>query len=356
LIWLIWKGLIWFRQGRENAKLQRALPLPLVIFFFLVTISLLPNFRQAGDYRYFALGVLHCFMVMDLFSAPQRRRLLFLFLALPPGILLIRGVFQDPSVLTFSYMMRFGYPLDHPNTAGYLFAMSIPLVMGVIVTETTGLWKLGVVSLLSQGLGLILTYSRGAWLGSAASILFFGLVAKRAKQVFLLLIVVSAVLFLATPTKQRLFSLADPDNDEALSSRMRIMQDSFEVGLDYPVLGIGYGRGRLKEALQQMYKGTQHENTPTWHAHNVYIDLFAGTGLLGLSAFLWLLGDCLYRVSRASFKAPTSTERMLQISILTALIAFLLTGLGDVPFYHHETRIFFFTLLALVYLRVETAQ
>jgi hypothetical protein len=28
----------------------------------------------------------------------------------------------------------------------------------------------------------------------------------------------------------------------------------------------------------------------------------------------------------------------------------MVTGLGDVPFYHHETRICFFTLLALAYL------
>jgi hypothetical protein len=31
-------------------------------------------------------------------------------------------------------------------------------------------------------------------------------------------------------------------------------------------------------------------------------------------------------------------------------MAFLIGGLGDVPFYNHETRIFFFTLLALSYI------
>jgi hypothetical protein len=33
-----------------------------------------------------------------------------------------------------------------------------------------------------------------------------------------------------------------------------------------------------------------------------------------------------------------------------AWIAFVVTGLGDVPYYHHEIRILFFTLLALTHL------
>ena len=39
-----------------------------------------------------------------------------------------------------------------------------------------------------------------------------------------------------------------------------------------------------------------------------------------------------------------------QLGIAAAWIAFAVTGLGDVPFYHHEIRILFFTLLALTHL------
>jgi hypothetical protein len=37
----------------------------------------------------------------------------------------------------------------------------------------------------------------------------------------------------------------------------------------------------------------------------------------------------------------------LGIGLAASWVGAIVTGLGDVPFYHHETRIFFFSLFAL---------
>jgi putative inorganic carbon (HCO3(-)) transporter len=350
--WLIWKSITWIRDRGSLMDWASKLPVAVPIFFMIVTISLLPGFRNAGDYRYFVFGVLHYVMIYDVFSTRKRMRVLFLLLALPPGMLVLRGVLHDSSVLDLNQMVRFGYPLDHPNTAGYLFAMSIPLAIGVIATERGWLRVLAAVSLSWQSLGLALTYSRGAWFGSAASILSYGLIVKKYKHVLFVIVFGSSVVFVSPSIQQRLLSLANPHQDVAINDRIRFQTDSFELGLEHPVLGIGYGRGRLKEALTSLYKGTKNENDPIWHAHNVYIDLFAGTGLLGLGCFLWLLGECMYKISRQILWDQDPPRRILAISILMALMAFVITGLGDVPFYHHETRIFFFTIVALAHLHV----
>jgi putative inorganic carbon (HCO3(-)) transporter len=318
----------------------------------MVTISLLPSFRNAGDYRYLVFGVLHYVMILDVFSTQKRSRQLFLLLALPAGILVVRGVLYDWSVLDLNEMVRFGYPLDHPNTAGYLFAMSIPLAIGVIATERGWLVSLATVSVGLQSFGLALTYSRGAWFGSAASIFLYGFIAKKYKQVLLVIILGSSASFVIPSIQERLLSLANPQQDVAINDRIRFQTDSFAIGLEHPLLGVGYGRGRLKEALRETYKGTENENDPIWHAHNVYIDLFAGTGLLGLTAFLWLLLDCGWKMLREILQEHDPARRMILISILAALVALVITGLGDVPFYHHETRIYFFTLIALAHLHI----
>ncbi len=127
------------------------------------------------------------------------------------------------------------------------------------------------------------------------------------------------------------------------------IDDAMQLAMDNPVLGIGYGRGRLKEALRQRYQGTVDENSPIWHTHNVYIELFAETGFLGLAIFLWLAGDILRRLLRCA-RAQNSPKTMVGIALTASWSAALVAGLGDVPFYHHETRIFFFSLIALAYL------
>jgi putative inorganic carbon (HCO3(-)) transporter len=350
IFWLIWKFTFWIRDRSSLMDWARKSPGTVPIFLMMVTISLLPSFRNAGDYRYFVFGVLHYVMVFDVFSTQKRTRALFLLLALPAGILVVRGVLYDWSVLDLNEMVRFGYPLDHPNTAGYVFAMSIPLAIGVIATEGGWLVLLAAVSLSLQSLGLALTYSRGAWFGSASSILFYGFIARKYKQVLLVIILGSSASFVIPSIQERLLSVANPQQDPAINDRIRFQTDSFAVGLEHPLLGVGYGRGRLKEALREMYEGTENENNPIWHAHNVYIDLFAGTGLLGLAAFLWLLLDCGWKILREVLQEQEPARRITLISISAGLVALVITGLGDVPFYHHETRIYLFSLIALAHL------
>ena len=79
----------------------------------------------------------------------------------------------------------------------------------------------------------------------------------------------------------------------------------------------------------------------------MYVELFAETGALGLSAFLWLLGHGLYRVLSKA-RHVEGTNRILWFGIAASWVAFAVTGIGDVPFYHHDVRILFFTLLALI--------
>jgi hypothetical protein len=75
-------------------------------------------------------------MLVDVFSSSPQRRWLLLALGVPPLILVLRGLANDPTLLDITQMMppdvtllrRFGYPSDHPNIIGYLFSMAIPLV------------------------------------------------------------------------------------------------------------------------------------------------------------------------------------------------------------------------------------
>jgi len=82
----------------------------------------------------------------------------------------LRGLANDPSILNFEISRRFAFSLDHANTAGYLFAMSIPLCVAVAMAKS-GWWRgLSWLSCGSQLFALILTFARGGWLGAAAAL------------------------------------------------------------------------------------------------------------------------------------------------------------------------------------------
>ncbi|MGE5218591.1 MAG: O-antigen ligase family protein [Chloroflexota bacterium] len=342
--------LLLYQCGWRWRELKRFKSLaPLGLFFTVVTLSLLPDFYQAGDYRYFLFGCAHTVMVFDVFSAAPQRRWLAPLLGLLPMILALRGVLENPAILNFSLTQRLGYPLDHANTAGYLFAMSLPLCI-VIAAAKTGWWRrLAWASCAIQIAGLVLTYSRGAWLGSFASIVYLTIALKRWRLlgIFILVPAVCAVVFPAL--EDRFASVTHPRDDLAIRERWQRLTGAAQLGLDHPILGVGYGRGRLKESLPVYLEGTILEGAPVLHTHNVYVELFAETGAIGLMAFLWLIGQALARLWRSSL-ARAGAVRLLGVGLAGAWIAAVVAGIGDVPFYHHETRIYFFTLIALAHL------
>lgn len=355
--WLTWKIVLSLRFGWRAARVNHASSLvPMLVFFAAVTASLLPDFHQASDYPYLFFAVMHCVMVLDLFAPGERPGLLLLLLGLLPGVLVIRGIAYDPSVLNFSLANRFDYPLAHANSAGLLFAMSIPLGLAVLATQRNRLRVLASLSLAAQFVGLLLTYSRGAWLGCGVSLFGVGLLEPRLKKNGLVLGLMGLVAFVAiTPLRDRLLSLVHPRADAAIEERLRFMESAWTVGVENPVLGYGYGRDRLREGVKKEVDDAAELGFIP-HSHNMYTELLAETGVLGLGAFLWMIGANLLGLIRRARTETSASSGIFYLALAASLLAFLVGILGDAPFYNHDTRIFFFTLLPLtcLFLRGES--
>lgn len=349
LFWLVFKAVLLVRGGWAATELARLRPLlPLFVFAFVATLSLLPSFRAAGDYRYFLFGCAHAVMVADLFDLAPKRWLTTLCGVLPV-VLVLRGLIEDPAVFSLVLAHRFKFPLDHPNTAGYLFAMSIPLALAVVLAGSLAWRAAGAASCLVQTAALLLTYSRGAWLGAASALVFFMSGAKQWKSLAALGLLAAGCLLIFPSIRERIASLARPGADESLRERGQLFTYALAVGLDHPVLGVGYGRGRLKEALRPRLQDTPLRDRPILHSHDVYVELLAGTGFLGLFSFLWLLGAFLWRVTTTAARRA-GAPRLLGFALAASWVGAMVAGLGDIPFYHHETRIFFFTLLGAAHI------
>jgi len=350
--WLFWKLTVSLQKGLGCLEWRRCFsPFSLTVFIVFVTVSFLPYFVRPSDYPYMVFAFFHFLMIRDLFEWGNRPRVLLCLLGIAPGFLFIRGVITNPSVLTFDQMVRFGFPLDHPNTTGYVFCMAIPIALAVIASERGWLRTLAGVSLGAQFIGLLLTYSRAAWAGGFISILSLGLTERRSRKVIFVLGVVAFAIFALTgPIRGRLVSISDAMDDPHVVWRFQVMAHAVFLGLDAPFLGVGYGRDRLRTALGEKYPSIAKQRYIA-HSHNLYTELLAGTGFLGLGAFLWLLFSTLNRLVTKIRSDQHTESRSLYPCFLASLIAFMVAGLGDVPFYHHETRIFFFTLLGLIYIQ-----
>jgi O-antigen ligase len=123
------------------------------------------------------------------------------------------------------------------------------------------------------------------------------------------------------------------------SVRVIIWQESWEIIKDNPILGTGLRS--YKTAVIPYHQATWMEIFP--HPHNIFLMLWIETGLAGLLAFIWLIVTWVAVVKGQKIN-DKSYERLIWI---VPLIAILVHGMVDMPYFKNDLAIQFFLLAAL---------
>ena len=223
---------------------------------------------------------------------------------------------------------------------GFLVAFLLPIL--ATQGET---WKARVPYLAAAALcvlGVYLSRSRNAWLG----VIVGGLVlaaflqprlAKRGAVAFLLGLFVYCVLNFDRLAEQ---FVGDPN----MMGRVKIGFTSLALFAQNPLFGVGFGMSNLREPFAALY-GEIWDVAPyfNFHSHNVFIELLAGSGLLGfLAGTAWLVWP-LWLLSRRRDLDAQPVYR----GLVAGWAAFLVMGTGDSVFF--APRLVFVTFLVLAF-------
>jgi putative inorganic carbon (HCO3(-)) transporter len=126
-----------------------------------------------------------------------------------------------------------------------------------------------------------------------------------------------------------------PTRGELWVAALRMVRDS-------PLLGIGPGQFRLWYGA---FLGWEHWDGGI-HANNLYLELAANTGLVGLATFLVLLLVAVAPQLKGLRAARVSSRSaLIQVALLAAITAFLAHQLVDYFFGFTPTAILFWVLL-----------
>jgi O-antigen ligase len=148
------------------------------------------------------------------------------------------------------------------------------------------------------GFGLVLTFTRGAWLGA---VLAFALVLLRLRPRLAALLPVAVLLmlvFMPGPYRERALSAFDPQHPTN-RDRQRLWRAGLEIWRDHPWTGVGLGD--LKPVYERYARGG--EGRVHGHLHSNWIQILASMGSLGIVAFLSLqilLARLLWRATSAA--------------------------------------------------------
>jgi putative inorganic carbon (HCO3(-)) transporter len=208
---------------------------------------------------------------------------------------------------------------------------------------------------------LVLTFSRGGWIG-----LVVGLLAAMALLVYwwsvemppfwrtwslpiivggLIGVLVLAVIFVE-PVRLRVFSIFADRQDSSNNFRRNVWDAVFEMIRDRPIIGIGPGHN----SFNKVYPLYQRPRYTALSAYSIFLETAVETGFLGLACFLWLiiviLNTAFMQMRR--FLNLRSKDGFWLIGAIATLLGMLAHGTVDTVWYRPEVNTLWWLMAALV--------
>ncbi len=235
--------------------------------------------------------------------------------------------------------MRVYSTFENPNVYGEYLILAIPVIAGLLWTEKGVLKKLfWLGSLCVTMLALVLTFSRGCWLGI---ILAIGLLAIMIDRKFVLLGIV-ALLFLPFVLPEsiinRFLSIGNM-GDSSTSYRVYIWMGTLAMLNDYWFSGIGLGI----TSFNTIYPIYSYNNISAPHSHNLYLQLVVEFGIVGLIVFFGML----YNFYKETIISICKKKNILTSSIIAGVSGFMLQSMFDHTWYNYRVVLIFWIIIAL---------
>lgn len=208
--------------------------------------------------------------------------------------------------------------IGSPNVLGSFTILNISIAFAAFMASNNWLKKriyLGVTGI--SALCLVFTLSRGAWL-----VFFFAFILLALwldKRIIIALLMLAIITPVAVPSVyNRMAYMLSPQYVASSSEGGRISgwSQAVEYWQGEPTTGLGLGRFGGGVAIANFPKSA-------YSVDNYYLKLGTETGLMGISAFLYLIFSVLRRGKRAVDNTADPYLRVLGTGIFVALIAIL---------------------------------
>jgi putative inorganic carbon (HCO3(-)) transporter len=331
---------------------RTAVTVPAIIFLVAGAISVMvpPDHRAAlGLYRaYIVEPIAFGLVLINVVSTPNRALIVVGGLALPATVAGLANAFVVAEALRHhQYDVVNTPPVVIYNTANAVALFIVPLIG--VVGAIALFWPERNVRIVATafvaiaGLCVILSFSRGGYLALAAVAVGLALSHHR-RWILIAAGVVGAAVLMVIPTiRHRVLTEVDLSNGHnTLVGRFHLWAAALQMLREHPVFGAGLSG--FASAIAPFWNPT-HTDYYTY-PHNIVLNFWTETGLLGLVAFGWILVAG-FVVAWRGYTTSAGAWRAIQLGVLLALVAIVVHGLVDVPYWKNDLSVEFWAILAL---------
>lgn len=289
-----------FRQvfGENLEFTVEKLDMIILLYFIIMVISTITSKNVGGSLRDLGIhlsALSLVFVMMNNIRSKEDMNKFIIVLSITATLVALYGLYQyvvgvemdaawldaenNPGISTRVYSVFY-----NPNILAEYLVMMIPLSVSLFWYNKNLLRKtvfFGMFGLMS--LALVLTLSRGGWLGFAFSALVFILLVEKRLLLSVFPISLVAIYTLPETILNRILSIGNL-GDSSNAYRITMWEITGDIIRDNWMAGVGFGHIPFKETFE-----TYIRTMPTFHAHNTYLQTASEIGIPGLLVFLAFL-------------------------------------------------------------------
>ena len=241
--------------------------------------------------------------------------------------------------------MRVYSTLANPNVLGEYLLLVLPVSVVMFLKDkakSLSKWVyLAVTGILF--LCLILTQSRGCWLGFMISTVIFVTFYEGRWWAFVPLALCALPFVLPQTIIERFMSIGDM-GDSSTSYRVFIWMGAMGIVRNYFMGGIGMGEG----AFAEVYPLFSYNAIIAPHAHNTYLQLLVEGGIPALSVFIAVI-VVFFKNTHNGYRLckKKSYDSAVILGLVSGIAGFLFQSLFDYTFYNYRVMAVFFMVIAI---------
>jgi putative inorganic carbon (HCO3(-)) transporter len=357
---LLWRRVTLEQCGSPLAHLPFQLVLPFMFLFLFIAGATVSSVAPGQSLMNFVLWCFNGLVFLVAFDTASRGRedsviwpfLTGVTLSSMVGIYQHLSGWQPPrSWLDAKFedeIVRVVGTFRNPTFFAEMIGLALPLSLALLIKNKSLRDKVVLlVYVLIQGTALVLTWSRGAWLGFIASLAIMAVLFDKRLLIVGLGLAIAGVIVAPPVLVERLLSSFTLD-DSSNSYRLFIWRGSIALLRDNLFRGVGLGA----ESFVQIYPEYMIIQTPAPHAHSTYLQMLIELGLCGFLVLMWLLLACPWYAMAALFaEKGRGFERWAYTGVLSGVVGaaagHMLQGVVEHTWYNPQITAIFWAWLGV---------
>lgn len=322
-------------------------------FSIVIVISSLISISMEESVRIAMLMIaftMFYFVIINVITTKKQLKTVLYVMVVVSAISAVYGIYQYiygdvysqawlDSEMFEDIKMRVYSTLENPNVYGEYLILIIPIIVALLWTEKGWKKKLFLLGILGiTGLALILTFSRGCWLGIIIALAILALIIDR-RFIFLGILLLLLAPFILPDTIIQRFTSIGNMADSSTSYRVYIWMGTLAMIRDYWLSGVGMGI----TSFNTIYPLYSYNNIKAPHSHNLYLQVIVEYGIVG---FIVMTGVIYYYFKMAIISMKTKKDILIS-GLTTGMVAFLVQSMTDHTWYNYRVVLVFWIIIAL---------